>query len=107
MPKSLPIKTRKPRRQVLTTSDQWKTIFKDVSLLTLPPEYIGAVKIFDEDGDAYELDVSDRLYVSLDELVLEMQELHQGHISRMDFKINLDKVVKDVTAETSRMMLKF
>lgn len=106
MPKSLPIKNRNTRRQAQVTNDQWKTIFKDVSLLALPPEYIGAVKIFDENGESYELDVSNRLYVSLDVLVQEMQELHQGNISRMDFKINLDKVVEDVTAETSRMMLK-
>ena len=90
----------------------WPEIFTDVEIKAVPIEYIDSVHVSFHDGKVWEIDMAkqklqddndaNKIESSL-ELFLEQ---YDDEISHVDFRLNTEKIVKDVKSRTKTFMKK-
>jgi hypothetical protein len=101
MPKPL---FRPPRHLV----KEWPEVFEDLYMNTMPVAYLVTVHIEFDNGRVWQIDVKEQLTDSnpdeiADRLLETMQE-YKDTIKKMDFKIDIDKLKKDIGDSTKTML---
>jgi len=87
--------------------NHWPEIFKDVHIESVPVEYLHSVKITFDDGKEWEIDTSRNPYgVSIDEALEALMEEYEDVIVNVDFRLDTDKVKKDIQRRTQLFMKK-
>lgn len=91
---------RPPRHLV----KEWPEVFEDLYMNTMPVAYLDTLVIEFVDGRIWEINVSDQLDKSdpnqvTDQLLNTMQEFKHD-ITKIDFKINIDKLKSDIEHST-------
>lgn len=91
---------RPPRHLV----KEWPEVFEDLYMNTMPVAYLDTLVIEFVDGRIWEIDVADQLDDSdpnevTDQLLNTMQEFKHD-ITKIDFKINIDKLKSDIEHST-------
>jgi DNA polymerase III sliding clamp (beta) subunit (PCNA family) len=84
--------------------EHWPEIFKDIEIKAVPLDYITAVIIHFEDGQTWQIDLDDeKLQVEGADVAEVVEEILEGffeeydeYITSVDFKLNTEKVVKDI-----------
>lgn len=85
------------------TLDEWQTILSEINLKFIPTEYIVTAKLIFENGKILELDLSTKSYPSISHLLEDVKEDFDEAVVKMGFDINIDKVKRDVSEETTRL----
>lgn len=91
---------RPPRHLV----KEWPEVFEDLYMNTMPVAYLDTLVIEFVDGRIWEIDIADQLSASdpdkvTDQLLSTMQEFKHD-ITKIDFKINIDKLKSDIEHST-------
>jgi hypothetical protein len=91
--------------------DQWPEIFKDIEVSVIPFAYIKSVTVEFEDGKIWELNVdAEKSKNASEEDIEEYLEAffdeYDDLIESVDFRLNTEKVIKDITNRTSRFLKK-
>jgi hypothetical protein len=91
--------------------DQWPEIFKDIEVSVIPFVYIKSVTVAFEDGKIWELNIdSEKSKNASEEDIEEYLEAffdeYDDQIESVDFRLNTEKVIKDITNRTSRFLKK-
>ena len=76
-------------------------------MFVMPTEYIGMARVVFVNGSVEEMDIRDRVYHTMDELIMDLREEFDDDITRMDFQLDADKVVHDIGEETKRILQQF
>jgi hypothetical protein len=89
--------------------DQWPEIFNEVDVRAVPLAYLDSVNINFKDGKIWEISVSQEIKMSNDfsELEQHLQELvknYEENIEKIDFKLDIDRVKKDVIKTTKKFL---
>lgn len=90
------------------SEEYWQDIFDSIEIEVLPVEYMNQVNIHFKDGTVWEVDIKDSLKKqtstdiedSLDELFVAYEE----KIQNIDFRMDLDKIKKDVAKRVRRFL---
>ena len=84
----------------------WPEVFDDVEIDVVPLEYLDSVRVQFTDGKIWNIDINTQknkvedLEKSLDELF----EQYQDHIKTVDFRLNTEKVKRDITTRTKKFL---
>lgn len=94
---------RPPRHLV----KEWPEVFEDLYMNTMPVAYLDLVIIEFEDGKIWQIDVTDQLKATDADAIcaklLEIMQEYKDSITKMDFKINVEKLKKDIKDEISKI----
>lgn len=105
-PKKVPKKITELPEDVIA---HWPEIFKDVRVEAVPIEYLHSVRVSFRGGKIWDIDLekSRKKHSSMDlESVLEqMFKEYDEHIVNVDFRLDTDRIKKDIQART-KMFLK-
>lgn len=87
--------------------NHWPEIFNDVTIESVPVEYLHSVKITFEDGKVWEIDTSKNPHgASIDEAIEALMEEYEDVITNVDFRLDTEKVKQDITRRTQLFMKK-
>ena len=94
--------------------ERWPEIFKDIEIKAVPVEYINSVVVRFDDGETWEidlspeaLDVEDADIVEVIEETLEaFFEEYDEYIESVDFRLNTQKVIDDITKRVGTFLKK-
>ena len=84
----------------------WPEVFNDVEIDVVPLEYLDSIRVQFADGKVWDIDINTKknkvedLEKSLDELF----EQYQNHIKNVDFRLNTEKVKRDITTRTKKFL---
>lgn len=94
---------RPPRHLV----KEWPEVFEDLYMNTMPVAYLDLVIIEFDDGKVWQIDISAQLLEtdadSVCNKLLDIMQEYKESIVKMDFKINVDKLKKDIKEEISKI----
>jgi len=87
--------------------DQWPEVFTDLEINTMPVAYIDSVRIDFSDGSVWEIDITTKLLSEDPDLVaeklLDTVEDYQDIIVKIDFKMDIERLMNDVKHETKKL----
>lgn len=94
---------RPPRHLV----KEWPEVFEDLYMNTMPVAYLDLIIIEFNDGKIWEIDIANQLAEndadSVCNKLLEIMQDYKDNISKMDFKINVERLKKDIKDEISKI----
>lgn len=83
-------------------------MFEDLYMNTIPVAYIDIIHIEFKNGSVWEINVAEQLIYneaeSLAERLLDTLSDYKNDISNFDFKVNVDKLKKDVRSSSKRIL---
>ena len=90
--------------------DCWPEVFGEVKLHVLPLKYISAVLINFKDGKTWEIrvtaDVKKEGWEAFERNLSELVKTYEESIENIDFKLDTDKVKKDIVKSTTKFLKK-
>ncbi len=97
----MPKKLFKPPNHLVK---EWPEVFEDLYMNTMPVAYLDVIRLEFKNGRIWEINIKEQLSEShsqliADKLVDTFQE-YQEEISKIDFKIDIEKLKKDISTST-------
>jgi hypothetical protein len=89
--------------------DHWPEVFQDIEIKAIPIEYIRTANVYFDNGDMWEIDIQGDFiedHDSAEEALELFFEEYDNSIVKVDFKIDSEKVIKDVKTRTKTFMKK-
>ena len=87
----------------------WPEVFKDVEIQTIPVQYLVSIRVEFEDGKIWEIEI-DKNKLSDDQTIEDSLstffEEYSQSIVNIDFRLDTQKVIRDVKARTRQFMKK-
>lgn len=94
---------RPPRHLV----KEWPEVFEDLYMNTMPVTYIDLINLEFTDGRVWQIDVKNQLVEDNADSVAERLMMtiaeYKETISKIDFKIDIDRLKKDISSETDKL----
>lgn len=95
---------RPPRHLV----KEWPEVFEDLYMNTMPVAYVDTIRLEFADGRVWEIDIKDQLKVEepdgvADKLIETLNE-YKEEIKKIDFKIDVDRLKKDIADSTKSIL---
>lgn len=87
--------------------DRWPEIFGEISLNVVPLQYLHTVRITFKNSKIWEIDFekdSKRNWDSFEKEIKEIVSQYEDSIENIDFKLNTDKIKKDITKHTTKFL---
>lgn len=87
--------------------NHWPEIFDDVTIESVPVEYLDSVKVTFNDGKVWEIDTSKNPDgIPIDEALESLMIEYEDVIANVDFRLDTEKVKQDITRRTKLFMKK-
>jgi hypothetical protein len=94
----------KPPRHLVK---EWPEVFEDLYMNTMPVAYLDSVRLDFTDGRVWEIDVKNELIKQTPEGIAEilLNTLHEykDEIKKIDFKVDVMRLKKDIASETNKL----
>lgn len=95
----------KPPRHLVR---EWPEVFEDLYMNTMPIAYLDLIHLEFANGRVWEIDVRDRLKGNPLEVVanqvLDTLKEYRDEITKIDFKVDVSRLKKDISASTSSIL---
>lgn len=95
----------KPPKQLVK---EWPEVFEDLYMNTMPVAYLEHINLEFVDGKIWQIDIKEQLkeftveYVS--ERLLDTIQEYKEDIKKLDFKIDIEKLKKDISSSTEKLL---
>ena len=90
--------------------DHWPEVFGDIKLNVLPISYLNAVLVNFKDGKTWEIRVTPQTrkagWESFEKSLSELVKNYEDRIDNVDFKLDTEKVKKDIKKSTDKFLKK-
>jgi hypothetical protein len=90
--------------------DQWPEIFSDVDVRAVPIPYLHSMRIIFNDGKVWDINIDEHARKnSIDDLEEHLSELintYEEVIEHIDFRLDVERVKKDVIKKTKSFLKK-
>ena len=90
--------------------DHWPEVFEDLDVKVIPLEYLSTVRVFFDDGKVWDIDIQktmkDSLSENLEDTLDDLFESYADVITNVDFRLDTDRLKRDITKRTHRFMKK-
>jgi hypothetical protein len=94
---------RPPRHLV----KEWPEVFEDLYMNTMPVAYLEHVHLQFRNGRIWQIDIKEQLTDedadAVADKLLEMLQEYKEDIQKIDFKIDIDRLKKDITDSTQSL----
>ena len=88
----------------------WPEVFGEVRLNVLPLRYLDSVLLNFKDGKVWEIKVTkktrDAGWDQFEKSISELDKTYEEKIDNVDFKLDTDRVKKDITKDTQKFLKK-
>jgi hypothetical protein len=88
----------------------WPEVFGEVKLNVLPLRYLHAVMVNFKDGKTWEIKVTAKTkkegWETFEKSLSELFKTYESRIENIDFKLDTDRVKKDIEKETQKFLKK-
>lgn len=87
--------------------ERWPEVFGEITLNVVPLQYLHAVRITFKNSKIWEIDFendSERSWDSFEKQIKEIVAQYEDSIENIDFKLNTDKIKKDITKHTKKFL---
>ncbi|MEY4331783.1 MAG: hypothetical protein RLZZ196_521 [Bacteroidota bacterium] len=88
--------------------DCWPEVFGEIKLHVLPLRYLNAVLITFKDGKIWEIKITQKIkregWDSFEKSLSELHKSYERRIDNIDFKLDTDRIRKDVEKVTSKFL---
>ncbi len=92
----------KPPRHLVK---EWPEVFEDLYMNTMPVAYLELVHLEFADGRVWQIDIKEQLKVttadSIADKLLETLSEYKDEIKKIDFKVDIERLKKDIKESTS------
>jgi hypothetical protein len=92
----------KPPRHLIK---EWPEVFEDLYMNTMPVAYLDLIHLEFADGRVWEINVKDQLKDTdaedIADRLLETLQEYKNEIKKIDFKVDVDRLKKDITSSTN------
>ena len=89
---------------------EWEEILEEIELTYLPIEYLKNILVTFEDGTVWDIDVtSSQRNQSFEDIEMSLDQLFEEYddtIESVDFRLNLEKVKRDLTKRVNKFLKK-
>jgi hypothetical protein len=86
----------------------WPEVFGEVTLNVLPLRYLDSVLLNFKDGKVWEIKVTkktrDAGWSQFEKSISELVRTYEERIDNVDFKLDTDRVKKDITKDTQKFL---
>lgn len=89
--------------------NSWPDIFEDIEISVVPVEYLDSVHVQFHDGKIWEIDIKKSLNktdIDIENALEDLFEQYEDAIKNVDFRLNTEKVKKDIKKRTKIFMKK-
>lgn len=87
--------------------DFWPEVFKDIEIAAIPIEYLHSVIITFENGVTWNVDLTKEANEQNKEIALyDLVEEYNDSICNLDFRLDIEKIKKDVSKRTNSFLKK-
>jgi len=94
----------KPPRHLVK---EWPEVFEDLYMNTMPVSYIDFINLEFQDGRIWQIDIKQQLAEDEPDSVAERLMLtlteYKDTIKKIDFKIDVERLKKDIASETQKI----
>lgn len=87
--------------------DHWPEVFEDIEINIVPLEYLHSVRVGFSDGKVWDIGIKNNSESSVEDLQEALDSLfeeYQDAIQSVDFRLDTDKVKRDITQRTKRFL---
>lgn len=104
----MPKKSKKLSKEIV---NYWPEVFEDIEIQSVPIEYLRGINVHFIDGKVWEIEL-DRKKIGPDNVEVLEEELdalfeeYEDSIETIDFKLDTEKVKKDISLRTKRFLKK-
>jgi len=98
-----------PKGKTLPTDviDQWPEVLKDIKIEVIPVEYVNSVLVTFVDGKIWEIDLTKTVEdVDVTDALEDLIDEYEDAITNIDFRLDTERVKKDITKRTQLFMKK-
>jgi hypothetical protein len=92
----------KPPRHLIK---EWPEVFEDLYMNTMPVAYLDLIHLEFADGRVWEINVKDQLKDTdaedIADRLLETLQEYKDEIKKIDFKVDVDRLKKDIKSSTN------
>lgn len=96
---------RKLNKEVI---ESWPEIFEEVKLNVVPIQYLCSVHVKFKDKRIWTIEVGPQLrdenWQAVEKNIHELVMNYKTHIDSIDFKLDTDKIKKDITRQTNKFL---
>jgi len=83
---------------------EWPEVFEDLYMNTMPIHYLEMIRLEFDNGRVWEIDVREQLEIadgdSIANKLIDTFQEYRDDIKKMDFKIDIEKLKKDIQDQT-------
>lgn len=87
---------------------QWPEVFEDLHMSTIPVNYLDTIRLEFTNGRIWEIDIEQSFYQDnvhlMTENVIDTFYEYQDEIVKIDFKINVEKLRKDISQSVFKIL---
>lgn len=87
--------------------DRWPEVFGEITLNVVPLQYLYAVKITFKNGKVWEIELQKDAKLDWDNFEKQVKETmsqYEDNIENVDFKLDTDRIKKDITKHTKKFL---
>jgi hypothetical protein len=88
--------------------EYWDEIFESIDMQYLPLEYLDRIILSFEDGTVWDIDIKDsrrkQTIEQIDDCLDEFFEEYDGFIEAVDYRLDLERVKKDLSKRVFRFL---
>ena len=87
--------------------EYWPEVFEDVEVEVVPVDYLHSVRISFQDGITWDIDLTkDEGLYDLEASIADLFETYEDSITHIDFRLDTEKVKRDISKRTHLFMKK-
>lgn len=87
--------------------DRWPEVFGEITLNVVPLKYLHAVKITFKNRKVWEIELENDSKINWDNFEKQVKEIvsqYEDNIENIDFKLDTDRIKKDITKHTKKFL---
>jgi len=87
--------------------DHWPEVFEDIEINIVPLEYLDSVRVGFTDGKTWDINIKHNSESSVEDLQTALDGLFEEYadaIQSVDFRLDTEKVKKDITQRTRKFL---
>jgi hypothetical protein len=100
---------RKSKKLPKEVVDHWPEVLNDIDIDVVPIEYLDSIRIGFVDGKVWDIDLKDPKNQKTEKFEDAIEELFQQYedvIQSVDFRLDTERVKRDITKRTHQFMKK-
>jgi hypothetical protein len=89
--------------------ERWPEVFEEINLNVVPLKYLHSIQVRFKDNKVWNIEISKRRDTDWDGVEKQIHEIfatYQDSIDNVDFKLDTEKIKKDIIKETNRFLKK-